>query len=56
MSPQKAIYRMLTWATGTFELDVRIDGERLRYERDEDGNRSVDGTWQGDSVNLEEAA
>lgn len=42
--------------TGTFELDVRIDGERLRYERDEDGNRSVDGTWQGDSVNLEEAA
>ena len=42
--------------TGAFELDVRIDGERIDYQRDADGNRSVKGRYQGHAVDLAAAA
>jgi hypothetical protein len=41
---------------GTFELDVTIGGDDLQYERDADGNTSVSGTYEGEAVDLEEAA
>ena len=39
--------------TGAFALGVKIDGERIDYRRDADGNRSVRGEYQGRAVNLE---
>jgi pimeloyl-ACP methyl ester carboxylesterase len=42
--------------SGAFELDVRIGGERIVYERDADGDRSVTGTYRGKRVDLEAAA
>jgi len=39
--------------TTAFSLDVRIDGERLAYRRDADGNRSVTGTFRGRVVDLQ---
>ena len=42
--------------SGAFELDVKIDGERIDYRRDTDGNRSVKGTYQGKAVDLAAAA
>lgn len=39
--------------TGAFDLAVVIDGERIDYERDEDGNRSVTGRYQGKAVDLQ---
>jgi len=41
---------------GTFALDVRIGTDNLGYDRDADGNRSVQGTFAGRNVNLREAA
>lgn len=41
---------------GTFELDVTTGGDALQYERDADGNTSVSGTYEGEAVDLEEAA
>jgi pimeloyl-ACP methyl ester carboxylesterase len=35
---------------GTFELDVRSGADRLHYERDGDGGRSVTGTYRGKTV------
>lgn len=41
---------------GTFELDVTGPGDRLHYERDGEGGTSVSGTFDGRTINLEEAA
>jgi pimeloyl-ACP methyl ester carboxylesterase len=41
---------------GTFELDVTGEGDDLHYERDADGNTSVRGTYDGETVRLEAAA
>jgi pimeloyl-ACP methyl ester carboxylesterase len=41
---------------GTFELDMTSGGDDLQYERDADGNTSVSGTYEGEAVDLEEAA
>jgi len=32
VSPQKSIYRMLTWLTGTFELEPSVERESVRIE------------------------
>lgn len=41
---------------GTFALDVASGSDRLEYDRDADGNRAVEGTWDGKTVALRAAA
>lgn len=41
---------------GTFALDVASGRDRLEYDRDADGNRAVEGTWDGKTVALRAAA
>ena len=48
ISPQKSIYRMLTWQTGTFELDASVDMQVMEEVQDSTEGLLMEGMRQLD--------
>jgi hypothetical protein len=51
LSPQKAIYRMLTWATGTFELEPSVEIQVMEEIQESTEALLMEGVRQLDEIN-----
>jgi pSer/pThr/pTyr-binding forkhead associated (FHA) protein len=52
VSPQKAIYRMLTWATGTFELEPNVEIQVMEEVQDSTEGLLMEGVRQLDEFRM----